>query len=62
MNNGKAFHSLDEVACSNPWHNKPQFLPGHWKAKKYWISEDLQKPNLLENNANNSRNNIESQM
>ena len=48
MNNGKAFPSLDGMTCSNLWHDQPQFLPGHWQAKKYWISWDLQTPNLLE--------------
>ena len=38
MNNGKAFPSLDGMACSNPWYDQAQFLPGHWQAKKYWIS------------------------
>ena len=58
MNNDKAFPSLDGMVCSN----QPQFLPGHWQAKKYWISWDLLKPNLLENNSNNSRNNMKSQI
>ena len=47
MNTGKAFPSLDDMACSNPWHDQPQFLPGHLQAKRYWISWDLQTPNLL---------------
>ena len=48
MNTGKAFPSLDGMACSNPWHDQPQFLPGHWQAKKYWITSGLRRPNLLE--------------
>ena len=60
MNNGKAFPNLDGMACSNPWHYQPQFLPRHWQTKKYWISWDLQIPNLLDKNANNSRNNMKS--
>ena len=48
MNNGKTFPSLDSIACNNPWHDQLQLLPGHWQAKKYWISRDLQTPNLLE--------------
>ena len=57
-NNGKAFASLDGMACSNLWHDQPQSLQGHWQAKKYWTSSDLQIPNLLEKNFNNSRNNM----
>ena len=47
MNNGKAFPSLDSMACSDLWHDQPQFLPGQWQVKKYWISRDLQTPNLF---------------
>ena len=38
MNNGKAFPSVDGMACSNPWYDQAQFLPEHCQAKKYWIS------------------------
>ena len=48
MNTGKAFPSLDGMACSNPWLDQPQFLPGQWQAKKYWITSGLRRPNLLE--------------
>ena len=30
------------------------------QAKRYWISWDLEKPNLLENNPNNTMNNMKS--
>ena len=60
MNNGKAFPSLDGMTWSNSWHDQPQVLPGHWQAKTYWISWDLQTPNLLEKNSDNSRNKIQS--
>ena len=60
MNNGKAFTGLDGMANSNLWHAKPKFLPGHWKAKKYWIYSDLQTTNLLEKN--NSRYDMKSQI
>ena len=33
MNNGKAFSSLDDMACCNQWFDQFQFLPGHWQAK-----------------------------
>ena len=45
MNNGKAFPSLDDMACSNPWHDQPQFLPGHREAKKYCQSQIKNKRN-----------------
>ena len=41
MKNGKAFCSLDGIACSSRCSDQFQFLPGHWQAKKYWISWDL---------------------
>ena len=59
MNNGKA---LDDMACSYQYPDQLQLLPGHWQAKRYWISWDLQKPNLLENNPNNTKNNMKSQI
>ena len=43
INNGKAFSSLDGMACSYQCSDQFQFLPGHWPAKRYWI---LKKPNL----------------
>ena len=33
MNNGKAFSSLDDMACSYHCSDQFQFLPGHWQAK-----------------------------
>ena len=33
MNNGKAFSSLDGMACSYQCSDQFQFLPGHWQAK-----------------------------
>ena len=62
MNNGKAFSSLDGMACSYQCSDQFQFLPGLWQAKTYWISWDLKKPNLFKNNLNNTRNNIKSQI
>ena len=62
MNNDKVFPSLDDMECSNLWPGQCQFLPGHWPAKNYWISSDLQKPNLLEYDLNNSRNNMKSEI
>ena len=41
MNNGKTFSSLDDIACSYQCSEQFQFLPGHWQAKRYWISWDL---------------------
>ena len=32
-NDGKAFSSLDVMACSYQWSDQFQFLPGHWQAK-----------------------------
>ena len=62
INDCKAFPSLDGMACSYPCHDQLQFLPEHWQAKRYWSSWDLQKLNLLENNSNNSRSNMKSQI
>ena len=62
MNNGKAFSSLDGMACSNQCSDQFQFLPGLWQAKRYWISWDPKKPNLFKNNLNNTRNNLKSQI
>ena len=33
MNNGKAFSSLDDMACSYQCSEQFQFLSGHWQAK-----------------------------
>ena len=62
MSNGKTFRSLDGMACSNLWYDRPQFLPGHQQSKKYWIFSDLYTLNLLDKNSNNSRNNMKSQI
>ena len=61
LRKGKVFRSLDYMICSYQWPNQLQILRGHWQAKRYWISWDLQKPILLENNSNN-RNNMKSQI
>ena len=60
MNNDKAFSSLDGMPCQCP--DQFQLLPEHWQAKRYGISWDLEKRNLLENNSNNTRNNMKSQI
>ena len=60
LNNGKIFPSLDDMTCSYQYPNQLQLLQGHWQAKRYWISRDLQKPDLSENNYNNTRNNMKS--
>ena len=62
MNNGKAFSSLDGMACSYQCSDQFQFLPGLCQATRYWISWDLKKPNLLKNNLNNTRNNVKTQI
>ena len=62
MNNGKAFSSLDGMACSYQCSEQFQFLLGHWQVKRYWISWDLKKPNLFNNNLNNTRNNMKSRI
>ena len=62
MNNGRAFYSLDGMAWIYQCSDQFQFLPGHWQAKRYWISWDLKKLNLFKNNLNNTRNNIKSQI
>ena len=61
MKNGVAFPSLG-------WHaayqcpDQFQLLPGHWPAKRSWISWDFRKPDTLENNPSNTRNNMKSQI
>ena len=62
MNSGKEFSSLDDKACSYQCPDKFQLLPGQWQAKSYWISWDHQWPNFLENNPNNTKNNMKSQI
>ena len=62
MNNGKAFSSLDGMACSYQCSDQFQFLPGLWQAKRYWISCYLKKWNLFKNNLNNTRNNVKPQI
>ena len=62
MNNGKAFSSLDGMACSYQCSEQFQFLLGHWQVKRYWIPWDLKKPNLFNNNLNNTRNNTKSRI
>ena len=62
MNNGKAFSNLDGMAFSYQCSDQFQFLPGLWQTKRYWISWDLKKPNLLKNDLNNTRNNMKSQI
>ena len=62
MNNDKVFPSLHDIACSCQCSDQLQLLPRHWQAKKYWISRDLQKPHLIENNPNNTRNNMKSEI
>ena len=47
MNNGRAFSSLDGMACSCQCSDQFQFLPEHWPAKRYWISWDFKKPIYL---------------
>ena len=44
MNNGKVFSSLDYMTCSFQCFGQFQLLPGHWQAKRYWISWDLKNP------------------
>ena len=60
INNDKAFSSLDGMACN--YHCSDQFQLRQWQAKSYWISWELEKPNLLENNPYNTKNNINSQI
>ena len=57
-NYGKTFSSLYGMACSYQCSDQFQLLPGHWQSKRYRISWDLEKLNLLEKNPNNTRNNM----
>ena len=38
INNGKAFPSLDGIACSYKYPDQLQLLPGHWQVKRYRVS------------------------
>ena len=58
----KTFSSLDSMTCSCQCSDHLQLLPGHWQAERYWMSWDLQKLISLENNPNNTRNNMKSQI
>ena len=63
MNNaGKAFSSLDGMACCYQCFDQFQFLPGHILASQcIGFLETLKNPaNLFKNNLNNIRNNMES--
>ena len=62
MNNGKAFSSLDGMACSYQCSDQFQFLPGHWQAKvldflrnqeNYWESRYLFCCNYEQSSQNN---------
>ena len=61
MNNGKAFPEIE-------WHSATRtkinfnFYQGTGKPKGIGFLESFQKPNFLENNPNNSRNNKKSQI
>ena len=62
MNNGKAFSSLDGMACSYQCLTSFSFYQDTDKPR-YWISWDLKNPaNLFKNNLNNTRNNMKSQI
>ena len=52
---------LTEMACSYQCPDQVQLLPGYWP-KRSWISPDLLKLNLLENNPMNIWGNIKSQI
>ena len=60
MNNDKAFFSLNDMASSYLCSEQFHVLLGHWQGKRNWISWYLEKPSLLENNPNNTRNNIKT--
>ena len=60
MDNGKAFLSLDGMACSCQCPEQLPLISRHWQAKRHWITSDLQKPKLLENNHSNTSNNMKS--
>ena len=62
MSNDKAFFSLNDMACSYLCSEQLLLLLGHWQGKRNWISWYLGKPNLLENNPNNTRNNIKTSL
>ena len=54
--------SFDDMIYSYQCPNELQILPRHWQAKRYWISWDFQKLKLLENNPNNVRSIMKSQI
>ena len=58
--NSESTHFVSKGISWFRWH--VQLLRWHWQAKRYCISWDLQKSNLLENNPNNTRNNMNSQI
>ena len=63
VNNDNGFPSLGDMACNYPCHDHFQFLPGHWQTKRTLL--DFLRPintQLLENNPNNSSNNMKSQI
>ena len=62
MNNGRVFTSLDALTCTCQCPDQFQLLPRHWQAKRCWISPDIHKFNLLENNPNKTRNNKKFQI
>ena len=62
MNNVKAFPTFDGIICSYQCPDQLQLLPEYWQAKRYRISWDHQKRNLLENNPNHTRDNMKSQI
>ena len=62
MNNGKAFSSLDGMACCYQCFDQFQFLPGHWQAKVLdFLRPQKAKPIFLNMILiNNIRNNMKS--
>ena len=62
MNNDNAFSSLNVIACNYQHSDQFHLLSGHWQAKRYWISWDPGKSNLLENNPNNTRRDMKAQI
>ena len=62
MNNGKTFSSLDGVVCSYSALTSFSFYQGTDKPR-YWISWALKYPaNLFNNDLDNTRNNMKSQI
>ena len=62
MNNGQTFPSFNGMVYSYQCSEQLQLHSGNWKAKRHWISGDTQKSNLLENNPNNTKINMKSQI